>query len=149
MHEIGKAGTWNFHVPILNDLVAHWKRTADKEQVIAEAELFPVLIVRHMLEPCASLSLLVHYVDNDGVGDSLIKGFSNIQSLQNMLHTDVSQELKLSVVSYIGRVPSLSNPADAPSRSSLPCNDGYDKGTDRSLEALIWAADLSADFLKR
>jgi hypothetical protein len=144
VHEVGNPGTWHFHLVVPQTLVAYWKTKGDKEQVISEAELFPVLIVRSMLEASAVLSLLVLYIDNDGVGDSLIKGFSNVACLQSMLRTYVDQELALSVVSYVARVPSPSNPADAPSRSSLPCNDGYDRGIDRSLEALIWDASYTS-----
>jgi hypothetical protein len=146
VHEVGKPGTWWFHLVIPKALVEYWKGAGDKSQVIAEAELFPIIVVRHMLVASEDLTLLVHYVDNDGVSDSLIKGFSNVGALQEMLHTYVGQEVALSVVSWIARVPSPSNPADSPSRTNKPQDDGYDRGVDRSFEALIWAAALTNSY---
>ena len=110
--------------------------------------MLPVIIVREMLERNVELSLLVQYVDNDGVTDALVKGFSNVLALQTMLHEFVKQEVKLSSVTWTARVPSASNPADAPSRSSIVCKDGYDRGLDRSIEALVWASALCALFLR-
>ena len=149
VHEIGLAGTWWFHLRISDDLVAHWKKTGDKQQVIAEAELFPIIVAREMMQSGDQLRLLVHYVDNDGVSDSLIKGFSNVLALQFLLHEYVQQEVSLSAVSWVARVPSPSNPADAPSRSHVYCNDGYDRGLDRSIEALLICASISAKILSR
>jgi hypothetical protein len=149
VHEIGIAGTWWFHLRVPDDLVSYWKSSGDKQQVIAEAELFPIIVAREMIRPCEQLRLLVQYVDNDGVSDSLIKGFSNVLALQFLLREYVQQEVSLSAVSWVARVPSPSNPADAPSRSHVCCNDGYDRGLDRSIEALIICARISAKILSR
>ena len=53
-----------------------------------------------MIRPCEQLRLLVQYVDNDGVSDSLIKGFSNVLALQFLLREYVQQEVSLSAVSW-------------------------------------------------
>ena len=158
-------------------LEGHWRQTTgDKQQVIAEAELFPVLVCRAMLSVRAEMTLIVHYVDNDVVSDSLLKGASAVSRLRDMLHeyalqelrfsmvswiasvasasnpgdgpSRSSQESRFSLVSWIARVASASNPGDGPSRSSQVQQDGLDRGLDRSTEALVVAQSLTALFLK-
>jgi len=104
-------------------------------QVIAESEMLPVIIAREMLGTCVSSRLVVHYVDNDGVTDALIRGFSGTFCLRSMLELYIRQECALGLISWVTRVPSPSNPADGPSRLELPFKDSLDRGTDRTKEA--------------
>ena len=146
--EPGPAGKWWFHIVVPAQLAESWRDTGDKQRVIAEAELFPVLVCRAMLSVHPEMTLIVHYVDNDGVSDSLVKGTSAVSSLRDMLHEYALQELRFSLVSWIARVASASNPGDGPSRSSQVQQDGLDRGLDRSTEALVVAQSLTALFLK-
>ena len=82
----GVAGRWWFHIVVPEMLAQSWRDSGDKLQLIAETELFPVLICRAMLAVHPVMTLIVHYVDNDGVSDSLVKGTSVVSSLRDMLH---------------------------------------------------------------
>ena len=141
--EPGVAGRWWFHIAVPELLAQSWRDSGDKLQVIAEAKLFPVLICRAMLAVHPVMTLIVHYVDNDGVNDSLVKGTSVVASLRGMLHEYALQELRFNLVSWIARVASASNPGDAPSRTASAQSDGLDRGLDRSAEARIVSLALA------
>ena len=96
-----------------------------------------------MLAAHPEMTLIVHYVDNDGVNDSLDKGTSPVASLREMLHQYALQELRFHLVSWVARVASASNPGDAPSRTASVQNDGLDRGLDRSVEAVVVSQALA------
>jgi hypothetical protein len=131
-----------FGITVPDQLVERWKLAGGKEQVIAEAELLPILIARHLIEDDFYLKLVIHFVDNDGDVDALIKGFSRVRCIRDMLEIFVEQESSLKLASWIARVPSSSNLGDAPSRLEKPFKDGIDRGTDASLKALDFANSL-------
>eukprot|EP00971_Amphidinium_carterae_P279237 5543137-Amphidinium_carterae.1 len=59
---------------------------------------------------------VVYYIDNEGARISLIRGSSNSPSCAELLRLFFEEELSLPSMSWYARVPSKSNPADAPSR---------------------------------
>lgn len=97
--------------------------------------MLPVIIARYIVGKDKAFRLVIHFVDNDGVSDALIKGFSRTESLRRMLRKYIEQECESSLCSWIGRVPSPSNPADAPSRLLSYFSDGLDRGLDVSSKA--------------
>ena len=147
--EPGVAGRWWFHFVVPEMLAQSWRDSGNKLQVIAETELFPVLICRAMLAVHPVMTLIAHYVDNDGVNDSLVKGTSVVSSLRDMLHEYALQELRLNLVSWIARVASASNPGDAPSRTASAQSDGLDRGLDRSAEARVVSLALAVLLLNK
>ena len=147
--EPGPAGNWWFHFEVPEELAHSWRVSGSKSQVIAEAEMFPVLVCRAMFAVRGVTVLAVHYVDNDGVADGLIRGMSPIVSLRDMLYEYALQESDRNIVSWIARVASASNPGDAPSRMSVILDDGLDRGLDRSTEAKEVARALGQLLVKR
>ena len=131
----GGASRFWFGLQLPMELVHYWQTTGDKLQIIAESELLPNIIAREMLGPSDDTRLLVHYVDNDGVTDALIKGFSGSVCIRTMLRLYIEQECKLGFISWVTRVASPSNPADGPSRLECPFKDRLDRGVDRTKEA--------------
>jgi hypothetical protein len=131
-----------FSLKIPDDLTKLWRDQGDKQQVIAEAEMLPIIIARTFLESSADFKLCLHFVDNDGDIDCLIKGTSDSESLRDMTAIYVEQECDKRVASWITRVPSPSNLADAPSRMEFPFKDGIDRGVDRSEEAETAMAEI-------
>jgi hypothetical protein len=129
-------------------LVKFWQSSGDKAQVVAEAEMLPVIITRRMISTCSSMTLVLHFIDNDGVADSLISGFSRVRTLQHMLRIFVLQEGELCLTSWIARVASHANPADAPSRMVEKFEDGEYRGTDKSCEAGVVFDGLVAELTR-
>ena len=147
--EPGSPGSWWFHISVPEDLAESWRNSANKQQVIAEAELFPVLLCRAMAVKPLKTMLAVHYVDNDGVADGLIRGMSPVESLRDMLYEFALQESACNFISWIARVASASNPGDALSRTKVMPEDGLDRGFDRSAEALTVSNTLAQLLIKR
>ena len=125
-----------FGIQVPQELVDYWQMEADKIQVIAEAEMLPVIISRMLIGQSSGIRLVLHFVDNDGVSDSLIKGFSRSANLRLMLKKYVQQECGQALCSWIARVPSPSNPADGPSRLVKKFDDSLDRGVDVSRKAM-------------
>ena len=121
-----------FGIQVPQELVDYWQMEADKVQVISEAEMLPVIISRMLIGQSSGIRLVLHFVDNDGVSDSLIKGFSRSANLRLMLKKYVQQECGQALCSWIARVPSPSNPADGPSRLVKKFDDSLDRGVDVS-----------------
>ena len=97
--------------------VARRSRTAaGKEQVIAQAELPPVvvatLIWREQLKDLA----VITFVDNESAKHALISGYSPIRASLGILNVSAELDAGLALHQWVTRVPSASNPADAPSR---------------------------------
>ena len=113
-----------------------------KSQVISEAEMLPTLISRQLLSKSPFISLVVHFVDNDGVADSIIKGYSDVSAMRDMLQVYIGQETEQALASWVARVPSPSNSGDGPSRLKKHDFDGLDSGLGRTVEALAILAKL-------
>ena len=79
---------------VVPDLLAQsWRDSGNKHQSIAEVEFLSVLICRAVLAVHPVTTLIVHYVDNDGVSDSLVKGTGTVCSLRDMLHEYVCRSI--------------------------------------------------------
>ena len=130
----GRDRMW-FSLDIPKEMTLWWQQEDSKLQVVAEAELLPVLIARELVTLTSSVQLLIHFVDNNSIVDSLIKGISHSNNIRNMLPLFVLQECEKGFSSWISRVPSPSNPADGPSRLLATFYDGIDRGRDCSEEA--------------
>lgn len=131
---------WWFGIRVPKGLVQSWTTLGGKQQVIAEAEMLPILIAREMLCLSNLVCPVIAFVDNESVKNALIKGYSEVVCLRRMLQVYVEQELSFNLATWANRVPTASNPADAPSR--LCVTDDCDRGLDRSAKALKTANDL-------
>jgi hypothetical protein len=131
----GRDRKW-FSLDIPAAMTLWWQQEDSKLQVVAESELLPVIIARELVTPASPVQLLIHFVDNNSIVDSLIKGMSHSNNIRNMLPLFVLQECEKSFSSWISRVPSPSNPADGPSRLVTTFDDGIDRGRDCSEEAM-------------
>lgn len=66
-----KAKVMSFVVP--EDLVRLWKKDGI-EQVIAQAELLPILMVKRQMRWALEGARVLFFVDNDGVKEALVSG---------------------------------------------------------------------------
>ena len=96
-------------------LVNSWRRNGQR-QVIGQAELFPVLMSKAVWASRLKDRLNLTFIDNMSAMDALIKGLSNHDTSLNMVADTWAADSALQASSWYDRVPSASNPADAPSR---------------------------------
>ena len=102
-------------VSIPDVLVEHWK-SLGKKQLIAELELFPIVVaLANYAEQIRGRRVLI-FVDNNSVRDVMIKGSSRSASLFVMLAEFARRAHREQLLLWISRVPSKSNIADFPSR---------------------------------
>lgn len=89
-----------------------------KKTVIFEAELLAVVASLHLWSAYLSNAPCVFFVDNNAARDVAISGTAKTAQARGLLGELLSREDELGIVSWYARVPSASNPADAPSRNS-------------------------------
>ena len=59
---------------------------------------------------------VVSYIDNEAARAALVKAWSQVDDANRIIKLDVDEEVTFCWKPWFGRVPSHSNPADAPSR---------------------------------
>eukprot|EP00971_Amphidinium_carterae_P308875 6137710-Amphidinium_carterae.1 len=92
---------------------------ARSKSIIAEVELLAIVWIKILMSARIRGKRVVYYIDNEGVRMNLIRGSSNSLGCAELLRVFFEEELKLPSLSWYARVPSKSNPADAPSRFRL------------------------------
>ena len=60
------------------------------------------------------------FVDNDPAKHALVRGSSAVRDVAALVDAICSLETRSRMLTYVERVPSASNPADAPSRGEAP-----------------------------
>lgn len=86
------------------------------EQLICQIELYAMVAVRWQLGKWLSGRRSIWWVDNEAARHCLIKGASGSRSMQQLCRVFYDLETSYPTFSWFERVPSYSNPADAPSR---------------------------------
>ena len=99
-------------------LISIWQSTGNV-QVIGQAELLPTLLIKSSNISAFRHRRVIFMIDNDSARQALIKGYSRAQGSRLMLRMMVELELSSMCWTWYSRVPSKSNPADAPSRLEL------------------------------
>lgn len=90
-----------------------------KKQLIFEAETLAALIAVKVWSSFMSNQKCLLFVDNEGTKFSLLKGFNENVIVDKLAELFVCLESELHSYTWLCRVPSLSNVADAPSRGDL------------------------------
>ena len=105
-----------FGIRISARIVNRWAGQNKKKMLINQAELFPALLARTTWSSHLRERKCIHFVDNDGCRDALIKGYSPVECSGHLLGAVWSVDEALQMYSWFCRVPSESNVADGPSR---------------------------------
>ena len=114
-------------VPV--DLLNAWQKNTKK--VIATLELFAALTAICMLSTRFQGWRIFAYVDNEAARSSMISLYSPLLVNNNMLKALSEVSMAYSLFVWTARVPSASNPSDAPSRGK------YDHLVSEGFQALI------------
>ena len=95
---------------------AAWKAEGSVEQVIAQAELLPVLLSKILWAGVLRDRASIFFVDNSSVMHCLISCHTNTRASRSMLLGISDIDIHLTARPWYARVPSPSNIADDPSR---------------------------------
>ena len=96
-------------------LISFWRQDCP-DQVIGQCEAFAVLLARHALRPQVTGRRCIYFVDNEGSREVLVKGSSRSRTLLSLGSLFFEMENTDHAITWLERVPSASNIADAPSR---------------------------------
>jgi hypothetical protein len=99
-------------------IVDHW-RTLVGEQVIGQAELYPIAIARDHWKQRLTNRRTIYFIDNDAARDGLIKGDSPSVCSRVIINLFMRTDMDAQAYNWFARVPSPSNPGDDPSRGRV------------------------------
>ena len=105
-----------FGFMIRQSLVDAWAGPSHKRMLINQAELLPVLVSRLTWAARLQDRRVIHWIDNDGVKDSLVNGYSRVSDSGDLLGIISLADIRLRLACWFDRVASPSNLADGPSR---------------------------------
>ena len=110
-----KAVAFGFQVPAR--IVDEW-HSHGHEQVIAQAEMMPVIICKQQFGHFLRRARVLFFIDNDGVKEAFVAGTtrSKASTSRRMLVEAMVQDARNDSLTWYTKVPSPSNIADAPSR---------------------------------
>ncbi len=106
-----------FNGVVPNSLRAEWIQTG-KRHLIGPTELYAVVAARAMWDEWLAGIRSLFFVDHNGVLASCVKGSSRDAVWRRLLLCLERHDAGVPCDAWWGRVPSPSNPADAPSRGS-------------------------------
>ena len=121
-----------------------WWRAHVGEQIIGQAELFPIIITRAFFGKSWVNRRLIFYVDNDSARDAMVKSYSPSLASQNLIYAFSREESCSPSYPWFARVPSASNVSDWPTRGKLL--DAASQGK-ASVLALEWTETLLNSFM--
>ena len=107
-----------FGCKVPRETVESWQ-TEGKEHVIGLVELYASVVA--LRNWCGELkgNRLILFIDNYGAQDCLIKGAASVETWRKLLLLLEDIDYDFFSEMWVTRVPSSSNPADFPSRSSV------------------------------
>ena len=101
------------HVP--EPFVNLWK-SSGKRQVIAQAEILPVLVSKDTWKDHLFGRSILWFLDNDAARAALIRNFSPAMDNFFLLQLNTKMDTSIQARNWYNRVPSTSNPSDDASR---------------------------------
>lgn len=98
------------------ETIDKWKTKLGQDQVIGQAELFPLLVARLTWSKWMANRRVICFIDNDSARLGLIKAYSPVLPSLDIISRCFSWDHANNCSSWFARVASDSNIADAPSR---------------------------------
>ena len=120
------------------DWVSCWRK-AGKSQLICQAEIFPMIVAKRTWSKEIRGRSILWFVDNSSAQSSLVRSYSPVAENYDLLVLNADLDVRLQTLNWYARVPSRSNPGDAPSRLEfesldkngyarcMPCYDLHDR----------------------
>ena len=104
---------FGFEVPA--DVLAEW-HSFGNEQVIAQAEMLPVVLVKKCFDRLVRGARVLFFIDNDGVKEAFVSGRTKSVASRRMLVEAMVQDSQNNSLNWYTRIPSPSNISDPASR---------------------------------
>ena len=120
LYSCDELGTWStcaFSAKVRSEVILQWK-SAGKKQFIGPTELLAVVTARILSARFLNGARTFFFIDHSGVISACIKGNSKDESWRDLLLAFERADSEVPMLPWYARVPSISNPADAPSRGS-------------------------------
>ena len=114
--DTGVSEFWGAEVP--KGLRKEWK-AAGVAHAVAQSELYPVLVSLRTWRKVLKSRDVLHFIDNEGVRESLVSGNTRALANLRMLESTVTVATSLGIKFWHARIPSSSNPSDYFSRLSF------------------------------
>ena len=108
----------HFGCMVPDRIVDEW-RSAGILQVITQAEVYPVLMAKHLARGSIKGRRVISFIDNDAARFSIINSNSSSDSAADMLMINCVLDTELDLSCWYERVASESNLGDLPSRLSF------------------------------
>ena len=113
-----------------------------EQQVVGQTELLPAVLARRVWKDKLRGRLVVYFVDNEAARFALIKGSSPTTDSAWLTGEFWRAEAESGAFSWFERVPSPSNPADAPSRGEREVSVGLGLRAVAKEASPEWERDL-------
>ena len=97
-----------------------WKSRSDQTQVIGQAELFPLLVSRLTWHKILAHRRCIYFVDNESARIAMIRAYSPVLCSLKIVMSCLKWDYDNESTGWNARVPTASNPGDAPSRLLAP-----------------------------
>ena len=105
-----------FGAIVSKKLADSWKAVAEQQQVIGQAELFPLWIARQTWAADLSGRRVISFVDNDAARLGMIRGYSPVLKSLEIISECLMWDHEFECDTWFARVPTEANVSDAPSR---------------------------------
>jgi hypothetical protein len=113
-----------FGLDVPKDVVKLWK-AGGKEQVIGQAEAYPILLAKWTWEKRLRQRRCIYFVDNNSARYAVVAMSSPVAETMRIIEHIAIADLESRAINWYTRVPSFSNIADAPSRLAFDEFEGF------------------------
>ena len=97
-----------------------WKSRLDQTQVLGQAELFPLLVARLTWHKILAGRRCIFFLDNESARIAMIRAYSPVMCSLEIVMSCLKWDYDNDTIGWYARVPTASNPGDAPSRFRVP-----------------------------
>ena len=97
-------------------VVASWKSRLDQEQVIGQAELYPVILAKKTWKERLHGRSVIFFLDNEAARLGLVKAYSPVLASLKLISESVQLDVAIACRPWYARVPTVANISDGPSR---------------------------------
>ena len=119
---------------VVGQSLVSWWAKGEKNQLIGQAELLPVLLAKHTWSAVFRNRRCFVFIDNNSARYSLINGYSPVLDSSQIISDVWLYDSTQGVSSWFARVPTASNIADGPSRLHFVAVDSYPNATRCSIQ---------------
>ena len=109
-----------FGAGISQGTIDSWKSRLDQTQVIGQAELFPIVNCKTHLGEDSFRAQMYIFLDNESARIAMVRAYSPVLCSLSIVMSCLKWDYDNDCIGWYARVPTASNPGDAPSRLQVP-----------------------------